>query len=133
MSSAVPRGISSITEVETPAAAAAREISARLLQERKNKGRLIAEANKAAAERGVVAHKADRDVRDGLGLLEELHRLDSEARGEANLAAATAALSGGNVARNFGERHEAEAIASSEEELEQAFLEAFSGDENLIV
>jgi hypothetical protein len=133
MSSAVPRGISSITEVETPAAAAAREISARLLQERKNKGRLIAEANKAAAERGVVAHKADRDVRDGLGLLEELHRLDSEARGEANLAAATAALSGGNVARNFGERREAEAIASSEEELEQAFLEAFSGDDNLIV
>jgi hypothetical protein len=72
-------------------------------------------------------------VRDGLGLLEELHRLDSEARGEANLAAATAALSGGNVPRNFGERREAEAIASSEEELEQAFLEAFSGDDNLIV
>ena len=133
MSSAVPREISSITKVETPAADAAREISARLLQERKNKGRLIAEANKTAAERGVVAHKADRDVRDGLGLLEELHRLDSEARGEANLAAATAALSGGNVPRNFGERREAEAIASSEEELEQAFLEAFSGDDNLIV
>ena len=112
---------------ETPAATAARELSARLLMERKDKGRILEDANKAAITRGVVAHKADRDVRDGLGLLEELHRLDSEARGDANLEAASNAVSGSRKINEIqsGER-------PSEEELEEAFLEAFADDDFVV-
>jgi hypothetical protein len=121
-------GVGKAAEDETPAAAAARELSARLLKDRKDKGRILADANKAARIRGVVAHKADRDVRDGLGLLEELHRLDSEARGDANLEAASNAVSGSRKINEIqsGER-------PSEEELEEAFLEAFADDDFVVI
>jgi len=133
LSSTIPRGGGGIGEDETPAAAAARELSARLLKERKDKGRLLSEANKVATARGQVAHKADRDVRDGLGLLEELHRLDSEARGDANLAAASAAMTGNaGASSSVYNNINRETVSSSEEELEQAFLEAFSGADDVI-
>ena len=134
LSSTIPRGGGGIGEDETPAAAAARELSARLLKERKDKGRLLSEANKVATVRGQVAHKADRDVRDGLGLLEELHRLDSEARGEANLAAASAAMANekNGTSSHYYDNINRETVSSSEEELEQAFLEAFSGADDVV-